>query len=48
LEQLQHDQRSVESGLTLLASIGSTAPFVGLFMARFIRATLNANAQGAQ
>lgn len=31
LEQLQQEQRALESGLTLLASIGSTAPFVGLF-----------------
>ncbi|MFI3138110.1 MAG: MotA/TolQ/ExbB proton channel family protein [Methylococcaceae bacterium] len=31
LEQLQKEQRSMESGLTMLASIGSTAPFVGLF-----------------
>ena len=29
--QAQEEQRSMESGLTLLASIGSTAPFVGLF-----------------
>lgn len=29
--QTQEEQRSLESGLTLLASIGSTAPFVGLF-----------------
>ena len=29
--QLQHEQHSMESGLTTLASIGSTAPFVGLF-----------------
>jgi biopolymer transport protein ExbB len=29
--QVQEEQRSMESGLTLLASIGSTAPFVGLF-----------------
>ena len=29
--QTQLEQRSMESGLTLLASIGSTAPFVGLF-----------------
>ncbi|MGR8978781.1 MAG: MotA/TolQ/ExbB proton channel family protein [Gammaproteobacteria bacterium] len=29
--QTQKEQRSMESGLTLLASIGSTAPFVGLF-----------------
>ena len=29
--QLQQEQHSMESGLTLLASIGSTAPFVGLF-----------------
>ncbi|MGR9087676.1 MAG: MotA/TolQ/ExbB proton channel family protein [Gammaproteobacteria bacterium] len=29
--QAQFEQRSMESGLTLLASIGSTAPFVGLF-----------------
>ncbi|MGZ8135940.1 MAG: MotA/TolQ/ExbB proton channel family protein [Methylococcaceae bacterium] len=31
LEQMQKEQRTLESGLTLLASIGSTAPFVGLF-----------------
>lgn len=31
LEQLRKEQHSMESGLTLLASIGSTAPFVGLF-----------------
>jgi len=29
--QTQEEQRALESGLTLLASIGSTAPFVGLF-----------------
>jgi biopolymer transport protein ExbB len=29
--QLHHEQHTMESGLTLLASIGSTAPFVGLF-----------------
>jgi biopolymer transport protein ExbB len=29
--QLQHEQQAMESGLTMLASIGSTAPFVGLF-----------------
>lgn len=29
--QLQKEQHILESGLTLLASIGSTAPFVGLF-----------------
>ncbi len=29
--QLQKEQHTLESGLTLLASIGSTAPFVGLF-----------------
>lgn len=29
--QTHEEQRSLESGLTLLASIGSTAPFVGLF-----------------
>jgi biopolymer transport protein ExbB len=29
--QLQRERRGLESGLTLLASIGSTAPFVGLF-----------------
>ena len=29
--QLQQEQHAMESGLTLLASIGSTAPFVGLF-----------------
>ena len=30
-KQLHHEQHTLESGLTLLASIGSTAPFVGLF-----------------
>ncbi|MFI3216588.1 MAG: MotA/TolQ/ExbB proton channel family protein [Methylococcales bacterium] len=30
-KQLQHEQHTLESGLTILASIGSTAPFVGLF-----------------
>lgn len=30
-EQLQREQHAMESGLTMLASIGSTAPFVGLF-----------------
>lgn len=29
--QMQKEERSMESGLTVLASIGSTAPFVGLF-----------------
>lgn len=29
--QTHKQQRSIESGLTMLASIGSTAPFVGLF-----------------
>ncbi len=29
--QLQRERRALESGLTVLASIGSTAPFVGLF-----------------
>jgi biopolymer transport protein ExbB len=29
--QTQEEQRALESGLTLLASIGSTAPFIGLF-----------------
>jgi biopolymer transport protein ExbB len=29
--QMQQEQRQLEGGLTLLASIGSTAPFVGLF-----------------
>jgi biopolymer transport protein ExbB len=29
--QLQREQHNMENGLTLLASIGSTAPFVGLF-----------------
>jgi biopolymer transport protein ExbB len=29
--QTQKEQRAMESGLTMLASIGSTAPFVGLF-----------------
>jgi biopolymer transport protein ExbB len=31
LEQMQREQHRMESGLTMLASIGSTAPFVGLF-----------------
>ncbi|MFZ2312075.1 MAG: MotA/TolQ/ExbB proton channel family protein [Methylobacter sp.] len=31
LVQMQKEQHQMESGLTLLASIGSTAPFVGLF-----------------
>ncbi|MDP3589453.1 MAG: MotA/TolQ/ExbB proton channel family protein, partial [Methylobacter sp.] len=31
LLQMQKEQHLMESGLTLLASIGSTAPFVGLF-----------------
>ncbi len=31
LVQMQKEQRSMEGGLTILASIGSTAPFVGLF-----------------
>ncbi|MCF7967107.1 MotA/TolQ/ExbB proton channel family protein [Methylobacter sp. Wu8] len=31
LEQMQQEQHRMESGLTMLASIGSTAPFVGLF-----------------
>ncbi|MFT3926937.1 MAG: MotA/TolQ/ExbB proton channel family protein [Myxococcales bacterium] len=30
-QQLQRERRGAESGLALLASIGSTAPFVGLF-----------------
>jgi len=30
-KQLQLEQHTLEGGLTLLASIGSTAPFVGLF-----------------
>ena len=30
-QQLQRERRSLESGLTILASVGSTAPFVGLF-----------------
>jgi biopolymer transport protein ExbB len=29
--QMQKEERTMESGLTMLASIGSTAPFVGLF-----------------
>lgn len=29
--QIQQEKRTLESGLTLLASIGTTAPFVGLF-----------------
>jgi biopolymer transport protein ExbB len=28
---VQHHQRRLDSGLMLLASVGSTAPFVGLF-----------------
>lgn len=31
LLQMQKEERAMESGLTVLASIGSTAPFVGLF-----------------
>ena len=31
LVQMQQEQHTMESGLTMLASIGSTAPFVGLF-----------------
>lgn len=31
LVQMQKEQHSMEGGLTILASIGSTAPFVGLF-----------------
>jgi biopolymer transport protein ExbB len=31
LVQLQKEQHAMENGLTILASIGSTAPFVGLF-----------------
>ena len=31
LVQMQQEQHSMESGLTMLASIGSTSPFVGLF-----------------
>ncbi|MET0388195.1 MAG: MotA/TolQ/ExbB proton channel family protein [Polyangiales bacterium] len=30
-EQLQREKRTVETGLPVLASIGSTSPFVGLF-----------------
>jgi len=30
-QQLSRERRSMEGGLTLLASIGSTSPFVGLF-----------------
>ncbi len=30
-QQIQKERRSLESGLTVLASIGSTAPFIGLF-----------------
>jgi len=29
--KLQQEQHAMESGVTILASIGSTAPFVGLF-----------------
>ena len=31
LVHMQHETRTMEIGLTMLASIGSTAPFVGLF-----------------
>jgi biopolymer transport protein ExbB len=31
LVQMQKEQHAMESGLTMLASIGSTSPFVGLF-----------------
>jgi len=31
LVQMQQEQHTMEGGLTMLASIGSTAPFVGLF-----------------
>lgn len=31
LIHMQQEQRAMEAGLTMLASIGSTAPFVGLF-----------------
>jgi len=31
LVQMQQEQHAMEGGLTMLASIGSTAPFVGLF-----------------
>ncbi len=30
-QQIQRDRRSLESGLAVLASIGSTSPFIGLF-----------------
>ncbi len=30
-QQIQHEQHRLEGGLAVLASIGSTAPFVGLF-----------------
>ena len=30
-QQIQRERRSLESGLAMLASVGSTAPFVGLF-----------------
>jgi biopolymer transport protein ExbB len=30
-DEVQHQQRRLDSGLMLLASVGSTAPFVGLF-----------------
>ena len=30
-QQLQRERRNAESGLSVLASIGSTAPFIGLF-----------------
>ena len=30
-QRIQHERHQVEQGLTVLASIGSTAPFIGLF-----------------
>ncbi|WP_409161724.1 MotA/TolQ/ExbB proton channel family protein [Pectobacterium sp. B2J-2] len=30
-QQIQRERRSLESGLAIVASIGSTAPFIGLF-----------------
>jgi len=30
-QQIHNERRSLESGMTVLASIGSTAPFIGLF-----------------
>ncbi|KZS00422.1 Uncharacterized protein APZ42_003268, partial [Daphnia magna] len=30
-QQIQRERRSLESGLAVVASIGSTSPFIGLF-----------------